>query len=187
MSRKTALFLLLSLSACASAPRTALERHPLNAVQYVQLGDVYLGHGENRGAVEQYKEAISLEYRYAPAWMGLGNAAFDARDFKEARRSFQHALELIPDDAGLLNNLAMTELELGNVDRARDLLAQGMPRAGSLRPYLLDTSARVSIHDGHFKEANAALNEAQAAMPLSNTRFTQQIELTRKKIPPTEP
>ncbi len=51
---------------------------------------------------------------------GLGNAAYRSRDFSGARVAFAAATSLRPDSAAAWNNLALSLLELGELDQATD-------------------------------------------------------------------
>ena len=47
------------------------------------------------------------------AWAGSGNAAFALARFSEAERAYRQALRIQPDNASLMNNLALAQAKRG--------------------------------------------------------------------------
>jgi ATP/maltotriose-dependent transcriptional regulator MalT len=101
----------------------------------------------------------------------LGSAQRYLGELAEARRSFQTALDLraaAGDRARLamaINNMALVELDDGNLDRARELLEQNLiikrqlGEPGSVAIGLINL-ADVLIRAGRWQAANASIAEA---------------------------
>lgn len=82
-------------------------------------------------------------------WVAFGNAAFEEGRLEEAEFAFRTALGGAPFHAGAANNLAMTLLaRRGDLREAANLAAGALSRAGSLRPYILDTLAQIEAATG---------------------------------------
>lgn len=62
----------------------------------------------------------------APNWRKLGNEALDAGDLVDAERCYNNALQLAPDDATALVNLAFVKSELRSYDESKSLLEQAV-------------------------------------------------------------
>ncbi len=101
----------------------------------------------------------------------LGSAQRYLGELAEARRSFQTVLDLraaAGDRARLamaINNMALVELDDGNLDRARELLEENLVIKRQLGEQVsiaigLINLAEVLIRAGRWKEAGAAITEA---------------------------
>ncbi len=80
------------------------------------LGDLF-------GAIEEYKLALLADERNALAWNSLGVCMAALGRAAEARRHFEEALKLTPDDAALAYNLGGVCLDLGDLDAAEEYFA----------------------------------------------------------------
>ncbi len=83
------------------------------------LGVVYAQYGFYDRAKEQFQKAVSLGYNQAV--INLANIAFIKKDFEQASRGFQEALESRPDNKNVLLGLARSRYELGDYDAANSL------------------------------------------------------------------
>jgi tetratricopeptide (TPR) repeat protein len=63
------------------------------------------------------------------AWAGSGNAAHSLSRFSEAEQAYRQALSLRPDQASLMNNLALTLAERGCKQRALSVMACALRHA----------------------------------------------------------
>ncbi|MCP3060087.1 tetratricopeptide repeat protein [Myxococcus sp. K38C18041901] len=73
---------------------------------YNLLGMVYLKLDERSRALSQFQKAVSLDDKYAPAYVNLGALALSYRDYAGAEKSFTRATELEPDSAEARLSLA---------------------------------------------------------------------------------
>jgi len=136
------------LSACASLSRYTMTRDPLSPAEHAALGDTYLAQGERSAAIQQYEAAISQDKHHVQALVALGNVAYEAHDWKKARTYFRRALKAAPENAAVINNLAMVDVAEGkHLDQARRSLEKALPNAGPLTPYLSDTLAQIALRE----------------------------------------
>jgi len=90
------------------------------------------------------------------AWIGRGTAEYRAGSLADAARDYETALRLDGANVGARNNLAMTLLEMGCRDRAREQLDQ-------IRDADLNPSLRDAVLDTRQRLANAPAATAPAA------------------------
>ncbi len=180
------LFLLMSvisLSACANLPRMESTRDPLSSKEHLTLGDSYLAHGEKKPAEQQYEMALNADRHSLAALIALGNIAFENNDLSKARSYFERALKENPENAAVVNNLAMVDVtENKHLDDAKLMLEKALPTAGPSAPYMLDTLAEIAIQQGRLNDAKLALDQADAGVPASDTVFHKHIQETREKM-----
>ena len=172
-----------SVSACSTMPQVRVLHDPLTPAEHVTLGLAYESEGRSDLALREYNEALRQQHSYMPAMIGLGNLAFDRGAFKEAEAYYRQALGTTPEDAGANNNLAMVYLtqeeKLHEAERlARIALAQG----GPLTPYVLDTMAHIYIRQGRYREARAALNDAEALAPTYDRVLHQRLAELQQEL-----
>jgi tetratricopeptide (TPR) repeat protein len=148
--------------------------HPaLSAREYTELGTIYASEGNKQDATAQYKLALSVDKRYAPAWTALGNDAFEAKNFRAAENYFQHALKINPNDPTANNNLAMVYLERNKkLGRAEALATKAL--SSDLRPYAYDTLAHIYLRRGEEDRAHDAWKNAVASAA-GNDQLIQQL------------
>ena len=78
-------------------------------------------------ALPAYEAASARFPESAPAWLGLGNARYRARELEGAADAFRRAAELPGTRRGpALNNLAHVLAELGKRDAARDAIERAL-------------------------------------------------------------
>lgn len=179
------LFPLWILSACANLPRPLVMKDPLSAQEHQTLGDSYFAQGEKDLATQQYQAALQEDRHFKPALIALGNRAYETRDWSKAESYFKRALKVsAPHDAAASNNLTMVYLAEGkHLDRAKQLIADALPGAGPLAPYLWDTSARLDIQSGDYAAAQLALGKARAAAPPNDPDFQKHLDESFKLLP----
>ncbi|MGD8378221.1 MAG: tetratricopeptide repeat protein [Gammaproteobacteria bacterium] len=68
-------------------------------------GNRLLQTGEPAAAAEQFNRVLSTEPENAEAWVGLGRARNNLRDFPAAEQAFRHAARLWPESADVQNML----------------------------------------------------------------------------------
>jgi tetratricopeptide (TPR) repeat protein len=81
-----------------------------------------------------FEEALLLDPRHGPAYNAYARSALlYGRDENKARQIYERGVQAkCPDAASIYHGYARLELSLGNVDRARDLLFQGLHEAHRL-------------------------------------------------------
>lgn len=90
---------------------------------------------------------------------GEGNQAFAKRDYERARRSYNKALSLAPDNLYLLVNLGVVEFYAKNYPEAEKLLKRALQIKLDSAPAWL-TLGIIYMDDGRLDEALAALTQA---------------------------
>ncbi len=69
-----------------------------------------------------------------------------------------------------------------NLTEAEQLARQALAQGGPLRPYVLDTIARIYMRQGRYQEAKAALEEAEAMTPSANEILHERIVQSRREL-----
>jgi len=176
-------FLLGGFQACSSLPRVVVLHDPLTPAEHVTLGLTYEAQGRAELAVREYHAALEQEHGYVPAFVGLGNLAFERGALEEAEAYYHQALAVAPQDPGANNNLAMLYLaQSANLTEAERLARQALAQGGPLRPYVLDTMARIYMRQGQYQEAKAALEEAEAMTPSANEILHERLVQSRLEL-----
>ena len=178
----------VSFSACSDLPRVRVLHDPLTPEEHVKLGLAYEVEGRADLAAREYVGALGKEQGYMPALIGLGNLAFDRGALEEAEAYYRQALITAPEDPGVNNNLAMVYLtqqeKLGEAEQLANLaLAQG----GPLQPYVLDTIAHIYLRQGRYREAQTALNNAEALAPSYDKVLHQRLTQLQEELATSHP
>jgi len=96
--------------------------------------------------------------------MNLGNALLKQHRLAEAAKAFARAVELDPQNADAINNLAYTYCEMGeNLDEAVKLCNRAVKLFPARKAYFLDTLGTVYLKQGKRQEAAAAFTSALTA------------------------
>jgi len=156
---------------------------PLTPDEHVKLGTSYQEQGLRELATKEFQAALGRKREYAPALVGLGNLSFEAGSLRDAEEYYRRALAVAPDDPSANNNLAMVYLSRGErLDEAERLARKALEQGGPLRPYVLDTLAGVYVRLKRYREATAALDEAEALAPLENKILRERLAELRREL-----
>ncbi len=116
-------------------------------------------------AAHTYREIIARDPKSVLAWTNLGNAEMRAGRRVAAEEAFRKALELQPDSADTLNNLAWLLFEDKRIEEAEPLARKAVITKAP-DPWLrLDTLARILAARGACDEAAMTFRAAIAAVP----------------------
>ena len=171
------------LAACSDLPHLRVLHDPLTPEEHVTLGLTYEVQGHRDLAAREYRTALTQQPAYVPALIGLGNVAFAEGELEESETYYQQALATSPEHPGANNNLAMLYLVKGTgLDEAERLALRALAQKGPLQPYVLDTLAHVYARQGRYKEAVAALEEAEAAAPLQDKILHERLIRLRNQL-----
>ncbi len=98
-------------------------------------GKVLLMAGKKTEARDIYASATKRDAGNARAWNGLGAADDLLGKREDAQDAYQHAIDLMPNDMTAKNNLAHLYMEMGQPDKAVELL----------QPYADDRTAPAAL------------------------------------------
>lgn len=141
------------------------------------LANVEAWDGEHQRALAYLEEARTLTTdldlrRRASFLAGLANSYRESGDYEAALTTGSQSLALFRaaesqrDVASLSNNLALTFLALGNLDRAAELVASAADAAATmddqrLLAHIADTAAQILLAEGDYPRAQERAEEAQ--------------------------
>ena len=118
-----ACFLLLFTTGC-SFPRVILLKDPLTPEEHLSLGVTYEQQGDFDNAIKEYNLAAKKLPR---AFLYLGNAHFQKKEWKKAEAYYRLAIEKQPDNADAHNNLAwLYYTRRENLDEAEKLAQRAL-------------------------------------------------------------
>jgi tetratricopeptide (TPR) repeat protein len=175
--------LLLAALLASGCARHAAKTDGFALGDHVRLGATYAVKGLPDSARREYEAALALDQGCAPAWVGLGNLAFEHGEYRKAQRLYRKALKTDPGHPSANNNLAMIMIikRKRNMDDALQMALTALPRSGRLRPYVLDTLAQVYMRQGRYPLAKAALDEAEQNAP-EDERFRKRLLESRRSL-----
>jgi len=172
-----------SVEACSGLPRIVILHDPLTPQEHVTLGEAYQARGLGDLATREFEAALRRQAEFVPALIGLGNLAYETNAFEESEEFYRRALAAVPGHPGASNNLALVYLARGaRLDEAEGLARRAAEHGGALRPYALDTLAKIYIRQGRYREAQSALEEAAAMAPAENMRIHQGLSRSRHEL-----
>jgi tetratricopeptide (TPR) repeat protein len=128
------------------------------AVQLEEQGKLAL-------ASQAYREILAKDPRSLLAWTNLGNAEMRLDRRVAAEEAFRKALEIDPNAADTLNNLAWLLFEEKRIDEAEPLARKAVITKAPDPWIRLDTLARILAARGACDEAAKTFREAIAEVP----------------------
>ena len=157
------LILLLSVSSCGPIPRIIVLHDPLTMDEHISLGLSYEQKGENDLAVQEYIKAMKMSDDDFRPFFYAGNVYYKKKEYKLAKKYYNKALKIAPDNGDVHNNLAWVYIDTGKFDDA------GMEAEKAVRikrsPYYLNTLANAYTRMGRYKDAMDVLKEALTITP----------------------
>lgn len=139
-------------------------QHPGHINTWLFAGMVARRQGRVDDAIAAFRSACEAYPALAEPWRQLGNACSEKGDLAQAEHAYIQGLTLKPDDAPLLNNLAVVFRKSGRAGPAAEMLR----RATAIRPDHADTwfnlgNAMVELE--LLTEAAGAYEKALALQP----------------------
>lgn len=172
-----------SVAACSGLPRIVILHDPLTPQEHVTLGESYQARGLGELSAREFEAALRRQAEFVPALIGLGNLAYEASAFEEAEGFYRRVLAASPEHPAAGNNLALVHLARGErLDEAERMTRHAAAQGGAIRPYALDTLARIYTRQGRYREAARALEEAVALAPAENTDFLDQVRRLQHEL-----
>jgi len=171
------------LQACLGIPRPAVLPDPLTPIEHVTLGTTYYAQGLKDKAALEYQTALRQRHEFVPALVGLGNLSFERGALEEAEGYYRRALATAPNHTSANNNLAVVYLMQGQrIDEAEQLARRALEQAGPMRPYVLDTMAKIYMLKGEYVEARAVLEEAVSIAPPDDELLLKQLRQSQHEL-----
>jgi len=175
--------LLGTLQACSGFPRIVVLHDPLTPQEHVTLGESYQAQNNTELAVREFQAALRQQSDYGPALIALGNLSFEAGALQEAEDYYRRALDAVPRQPAASNNLAMVYLTRGDrLDEAERLAKDALAQGDALRPYVLDTLAKIYMRQERYQEARTALEEAVTAAPSENKLLHERLAQSQREL-----
>jgi Tfp pilus assembly protein PilF len=130
-----------------------------------QLGMLYLAAKQPRQAIKRFTRSIELDDKNFASWRSRSDAEISIGDHKAARADLEKALELEPDDSGVLNNLAWLlatspDEALRDGKRAIELAKKACEETTWKQPHIISTLAAGYAETGDFAEARKYSKQA---------------------------
>jgi predicted CXXCH cytochrome family protein len=163
------------------------EERPAAAEAYVELADAERHAGNSAAAIPVYREAISRDASWWPAWHGLGLATAATGALENSLVPLRRAADLSGKDASVMRNLAFVLTTLKRQNDAIATLREGIA-AQPDSPELRNDLGRALLHAGDPAGAEKALRESVRLKPESaGTRYNLAVVLEfRKNLPEAE-
>jgi tetratricopeptide (TPR) repeat protein len=163
----------------AEALERVLEARPGEPATLLRLGWSGLQTGQPDRAEQWFRQRLETDPSSAAALFGLGQVALEREDWGEAARLFRRVLEIQPDASAVHYPLGLALRQLGDLDGAREHLAQRGDRAPAFPDPLvtdLDTLAAGAWH--HMDRARDLLDRGDLQGALAAYRTAVEAEPT---------
>ncbi len=129
-------------------------------------------------AAHAYREILTKDPRSVLAWTNLGNAEMRVGRRAAAEEAFRKAIEVEPNSADALNNLAWLLYEDKRIDEAEPFARKAAAAAGPDPWMRLDTLARILVARGDCAEAEKTFGYALASVPDAHRTALQEAART---------
>lgn len=133
-------------------------------------------------AAHSYREILQKDPRSVLAWTNLGNAEMRLGRRAAAEEAFRRALELEPDAADTLNNLAWLLFEEQRIEEAEPLARKAAYTAAPDPWMRLDTLARILAARGDCDEARNTFQQAIRSVPETRSEDRAALEDAAKSV-----
>ena len=133
-------------------------------------------------AAHAYREIITQHPKSTLAWTNLGNAENQLGRRPAAEEAFRKALELDPDSADALNNLAWLLYEDKRYEEAEPLARKAVLTKAPDAWMRIDTLARILGARGKCEEARMTFRQALAQVPEARVAERADIEAAASTI-----
>lgn len=145
--------------------RRHLQVRPDAVQAQLMLADAYRRQGNFDDAVAIYQTVATQPQYAAQAHLLLGQVLVQMRRNDDARKAFEHAHELAPDNPATIEQLVGLDLFEKKFQAARDRVNAEIARNPKLAGPGQLLLARIALAQGKNDDAEAALKQAIALMP----------------------
>lgn len=154
---------------CAAEYEKLIAKNPKSADLYVRLGEAKRAGGDTKGAVEAFKKAKEIDPADAVPSLSLALLYDSQGRHEEARKSYEDALKIRPDDPTALNNLAYLKADDGvDLDQALAFAQRAQDKMPN-DPNVRDTVALIYIKKNLTDDSLRMLRELVSQKPESPT------------------
>lgn len=143
----------------------AVKSYLAAEAHYMQANNLMIS-GRTDEAIDQYKQAIAADPKYADPYNDYGSALTLKQDWQGAASCYKQALELKPNDELYHANYARVLAKLGKDDESLEELTNAY-KLNSKDRVVLTALADKCRKDGNFAKASLYLKEALALYPHS--------------------
>lgn len=145
--------------------RRLLERHDNDAIVHGQLGMLHLAAKQPRAAIKEFTRSIEIDPKQFASWRGRSDAEISIGDHPAALADLEKALELEPDDDGVLNNLAWLlatspDDAIRDGKRAIELATKACEETEWKEAHIISTLAAGHAETGDFETAKKRSRQA---------------------------
>lgn len=145
--------------------RKLVAQKPDDAILVGQLGMLYLAAKQPRQAIKRFSRSIELDEANFGSWRGRSDAEISIGDHSAALADLEKALELAPEDSGVLNNLAWLlatspDEEIRDGKRAVELATKACEATEWKQPHIISTLAAGYAEAGDFAAARKYSKQA---------------------------
>ena len=134
-------------------------------------------------AAQTYREILQKDPKSLLAWTNLGNSEMQLGRQLAAEEAFRKALELDPDSADTLNNLAWLLYEQKRINEAEPFARRAVLTKAPDAWMRLDTLARILVARGDCAEAELTFRQALAQVPENRAAERKDIQAAASTIP----
>jgi len=113
------------------AAKKALEINPKRYQAWNTLGTLAAKRGDNKRAVELFKNALAIHPDYPKCLFNIGLAYYDMKLYQDSVAAWQKLVQLDPNDYEGWHNLSYALRELGRLEEA----SKAMQRSQSMKPH----------------------------------------------------
>ena len=163
----SSLMMIGDFEGAAKALQASLELEP-DRTYFSNLAIIYYYLGRYDESVSIYQQAIEESPNQSFVWLNYGDALFFSNQSEKAEAAFRRCadiaeklLEVDPGRAEVMYELAWAKAMLGDIDSARRLVNRSMSIDPD-DPYVHYYDALVSVKEGNYDHAVAALGKAAA-------------------------
>ena len=145
----------------------AIKLQPDYAEAYYNRGNVLYAKGRIDEAIADFEKTLQIQPDDADAHTGLGNALLRKGALKEVIAHYNQAMALAPTDPHSRSNLAWvlatsSDASIRDGAKAVELAKQAVSLSGGREPLFLRTLAAAYAETGHFSDAIAVIQQAEA-------------------------
>lgn len=158
-------FAALLLAGCVTESSPNISHTPASLTQAaainVQLGYEHMQNGRRADAVLKFEKAVEQDPENASAYLGLAMINDQVGDQKEARKRYQQAIDVAPDDPVVQNAYAAWLCKMGDPKRAESNFVAAAKNLRYQTPEIALTNAGICMRrnkldakaEAHFRAA----------------------------------